>query len=754
MDNINSKEQNIDVQIHYYLFDAETHQMDARVHNDCEHQFLLALDILKTYIDNCRKIKAYRDYEYGVINYRIFDVFSLKLADYNDNKINLNQLKKAIEQYKKEFEHVKKEETYKWIAVKHFQDVFKIDSSDFKENFKEATKLHYNLLDRHSYLMPRAAILEMAEYDPEYVREMFRSLYDETQPLAQRVNDFKEQSDLKYHEFKEKKLKSFQNENAISVYLFFRYPEKYYIYLPNKFTEAAKYLEYPVETKGATANRIEEYQKMTDQIWEYAKNDNELLALNQSRITDDCYPDKNNHLLAEDLVYFIYRTCSKQQTDDYWPPLSEYNPEIDSETYKAIMKTVPIDWLDAVYHLYQMGGGATCTQIANKYGNTPMHYSSHCTALSKRVQKETDCPICYGENNQPSYWPVLFQGKENIGNDGTFIWRLRDPLKQALKELIEEDYFETVGEDIMKEYDKNMILYGPPGTGKTYQTIIYAVAIIEGKDISNIRNEDYAEVKKRYDAYKAAGRIVFTTFHQSYGYEDFIEGIRPNIKADTEDEDNNIEYVIEPGVFRRFCDTAQLPKSIQPDENSYGFNKNPNVWKVSLYSTGENPVRTECMKNNHIRIGWDGYGEITDQTVLTSGKAILNAFYNKMQIGDIVLSCYSSKTIDAVGVITGDPEWHPEYKDLKRLRSVKWLVKDIDYSIVDINDGASMTLSTIYKMNITLNDVLQILKDTVKTEVQYEPNRDRYVFIADEINRGNISKIFGELITLIETEFI
>lgn len=121
-----------------------------------------------------------------------------------------------------------------------------------------------------------------------------------------------------------------------------------------------------------------------------------------------------------------------------------------------------------------------------------------------------------------------------------------------------------------------------------------------------------------------------------------------------------------------------------------------------------------------------------------------------MQIGDIIMSCYSSKTIDAIGVVTGEPEWHDEYQYYKRLRKVEWLVKDINEDIVDLNARKTMTLSTVYKLSVTVSDALQILrrlKPTLFNQNVKIPNR---VFIIDEINRGNISKIFGELITLIE----
>ena len=300
---------------------------------------------------------------------------------------------------------------------------------------------------------------------------------------------------------------------------------------------------------------------------------------------------------------------------------------------------------------------------------------------------------------------------------------------------------------------KNLILYGTPGTGKTYSSIQHAVAIVEEKLISEIRNEDYAVVFSRYLKYKDDGLIAFTTFHQSFSYEEFIEGIRPVVFSEENTESTaEIEYEVHDGIFKSFCDKAGTP--IGSGENvDLGIGKSPTVWKVSLEGTGDNPTRTECLANGHIRIGWDNYGEsITDETDYSKdgGSTVLNAFYNRMQIGDIIMSCYSSKTIDAIGVVTGEPEWHDEYQHYKRLRKVEWLVKDINEDIVDLNARKTMTLSTVYKLSVTVSDALQILrrlKPTLFNQNVKIPNR---VFIIDEINRGNISKIFGELITLIE----
>ena len=107
-----------------------------------------------------------------------------------------------------------------------------------------------------------------------------------------------------------------------------------------------------------------------------------------------------------------------------------------------------------------------------------------------------------------------------------------------------------------KIFPLNQIFYGVPGTGKTYSTISYAVAICNNKKLDELG--DYAETKREYDKLKADGRIAFTTFHQSCGYEDFIEGISPTV-----DERGNISYRLKTGVFKKFCELA----SLRPTEN-------------------------------------------------------------------------------------------------------------------------------------------------------------------------------------------
>lgn len=297
---------------------------------------------------------------------------------------------------------------------------------------------------------------------------------------------------------------------------------------------------------------------------------------------------------------------------------------------------------------------------------------------------------------------------------------------------------------------KNTILYGPPGTGKTYNTVMYAVAIIENKKLEEIKKENYTEVIDRYNKYKEDGLIEFTTFHQSYGYEEFIEGIKPVIHSDEEDE-TDIQYEVVPGLFKKFCDIAGKP-ILRKEKCDIGINESPTIWKISLGGSGENSTRTECMKNEHIRIGYDEYGrEITNLFKGAAGRHILNYFINDMSIGDIVMSCYDCNTVDAIGVVTGEYEWHDEYPEYKRLRKVNWIVKGIKENIIKINNGSRLSNPTVYKLRMDLSDVMEIIEKYSKNTIEVEEKKKNHVFIIDEINRGNISKIFGELITLIES---
>lgn len=324
-------------------------------------------------------------------------------------------------------------------------------------------------------------------------------------------------------------------------------------------------------------------------------------------------------------------------------------------------------------------------------------------------------------------------------------WNKATDTQQATK--IEDDGIYSEWLKILK-LKQNIVLYGAPGTGKTYDVPELVVRLC-CPDF-NAASAKRKEVMNVYKKLKKEKRVAFATFHQSMDYEDWVEGLRPVVNEAT----GQVSYNIETGIFKNLCNEAEKPivknKDIKIDSNA-------TVWKVSLSGTGDNPVRSDCMRNNYIRIGWDYYGaNINDDTDWASynneGKGILDTFINKMQIGDVVMSCYTNHSIDAIGVITGEYVWNENLPHHKRTRAVKWLVKGINEDIVEMNDGKVMTLGTVYRLSsITLENVKTIL-DKHKQSQSFETNNQPYVMVIDEMNRGNVSKIFGELITLLEVD--
>lgn len=347
---------------------------------------------------------------------------------------------------------------------------------------------------------------------------------------------------------------------------------------------------------------------------------------------------------------------------------------------------------------------------------------------------ESQCPT-YDE-----YMAIIDEIKEKI-KSGEIEEKSFCELSHAALKGDNIDYFDEKVN--MWKQCKNMVFYGAPGTGKTYEIPEYVVRLCD----PTFSWDNRTELMERYNRLKEEGRVMFTTFHQSMDYEDWMEGLRPVV------EDGQVHYEIEDGIFKRLCRQAEQPIA----SNEIGIARDATIWKVSLFGTGDNPIRTDCMKNNYIRIGWDEYGaEISDETNWSirngEGKRILEAFVNEMKEGDVVLSCYSNKTIDAIGVVTGPYEWKDSLKEYKRTRKVKWLLKGINEDILAMNKGKVLTLSTVYRLNkISLEDVKSLLERNNKTKVLTD-NTQPYVMVIDEINRGNVSKIFGELITLLEAD--
>lgn len=373
--------------------------------------------------------------------------------------------------------------------------------------------------------------------------------------------------------------------------------------------------------------------------------------------------------------------------------------------------------------------------------------------------------------------PVGLYDNLLVGRKKTLTGR-RDPDEKGPEVPVEEES-DLTKEDVedFKEYidllkfSPNLILYGPPGTGKTYS----AQKIIEAFEFDRTNKE------KTFKQIQNEGRVNFVTFHQSFSYEEFVEGLRPVINnSDDEKENNeagNLQYKVQPGILLNIANSAALSQ-ITHDIANHDFEKikeSNRIWKISLGEKGTadyDDVFKSCIETNSIAIGffpkddlstWDYDKTMTELSANlapgaprpTNHANSINNFINEIQEGDLVLVFASNTTIRAIGMVDGPYVWKKELVDMyPQRRKVKWLkVFNTPIDILKYNGGKKLSQVTLYEMsNVKFLDIKELLDTGTEGKKRESKNTVPYFLIIDEINRGNISKIFGELITLVEKD--
>lgn len=230
--------------------------------------------------------------------------------------INSNKLSAVIAGYKEYFPEHWKNEKYKWIAIKHFQDNWDIDAPDFADMLQRSLSKTENLLASINNF-PARMILVYAKLYPEEVRNAFRDLFDESIDFSKRITAFKNKGDEWLKKTQDNAKQHYQNEYSISIYLWLRYPDKYYIYKYSEAKEVANELEsdYIIKKGKAEANAVSTFS-MYDEIREVIKSDVQIRDMLENVLDADCYPDPELVTVTIDVGFYISRFYNKPSTED------------------------------------------------------------------------------------------------------------------------------------------------------------------------------------------------------------------------------------------------------------------------------------------------------------------------------------------------------------------------------------------------------------------------------------------------------
>lgn len=308
----------------------------------------------------------------------------------------------------------------------------------------------------------------------------------------------------------------------------------------------------------------------------------------------------------------------------------------------------------------------------------------------------------------------------------------------------------------------NQILYGPPGTGKTYSTVEKALEIFEQAGLRNSGNTRQEQLHC-FNNLVQDGHIRFVTFHQSFCYEDFVEGIRA-----VTDDDGKISYEVKDGIFKELCAAARS-RTERPHRQSVDLTGRT-IWKMSLGNTqGDDAyIYEECLRENCLLMG---YGDSVDFSRCRTPEEVHQLFMDElsdllgdsghpiqqvtqfclgMQPGDIVIVSDGNHKFRAIGEVCGSYR-AVERKDdsYGQRRDVRWLCTFSPSRPVEELLDKNFSQKTLYRLADTVIR-RESLARLLQVEHAEEADSLPYVLIIDEINRGNVSRIFGELITLLE----
>lgn len=368
-------------------------------------------------------------------------------------QFDIEKFSKALDFFRTSFVEHWEDEKYKWQAVKQFQDNWNVNADDFYAMFEKATKKSNNLLDSRNFL-PRGMILEFSKENPEKTRQMFEILFDENKSLSQRIEKFKNIADelqKNHNQNSSSKWKShFQTDNAISTYLWLKFPQTYYIYKWSEYRNVAKELDCPVKfTKGHKEN-LENGFALYDSICNELAKDEEIQKLLRSKLTDDCYPDEALKTLTIDFGFHV----SRYYNDGEWLP-KDYNPGISKEKWIELIndKNAFSENSLVTFACIQNAKIATCADMAKEFGRNANFYNNGNWQTGERIHKKINCPLSEREIDGVRYWAVCCLARET--KDKLWEFKIRPELQAAFDEtgiLDNIELYENGENDMARRY--------------------------------------------------------------------------------------------------------------------------------------------------------------------------------------------------------------------------------------------------------------------------------------------------------------
>ena len=647
------------------------------------------------------------------------------------------RLKDVLAQYKQSFVSTQwGNEKYKWEAVKWFQDNWDVNASDFPEMLSRSLDKTFNLLASNNNF-PKGMIVGFAKAAPEEVRAMFIALFDESQDVFERMNAFKMQSSILLEKYGNGAAQHYQYENAISTYLWLRYPDKYYIYKFGEVKTVASELESDYRfKKGAYADNIRNFLKLYDEISVTLKEDTELVNLFQSQLTDTCYPDPELKTLTIDVGFYISRRYSQENAEKAeaasWFP-SDYTPELTEEDWLALLgddKVFTTGSLEIMKRMKDYGGQATCTQLAVKYGETKNFYLTGSTALAKRVVEKTGCPVLTDDKNENSkWWPVLYIGRYATKDEqGSYIWKLRDELSAALDKVdlsgIELYVAAAPGEEDRGYWWLNanpkIWSYSDIAVGEVQSYTLYNENGNKRRIFQNFLDAKVGDMIIGYESNPvkqivAIGRVSAEQDGEKLFFEK-VEGLTSPIDYATLrgcPELERMEYFQNPqgslfkltrGEFDFILDMIREENPISTDAAIDAYTKSDFLDEVYMTEKRyENLVAVLRNKKNIILQGAPGVGKT----------------FAARRLAWSMMGEQDDSRIEFV-------QFHQNYS-----------YEDFMMGYKPVEDGFELKYGIFYRFC---------------QKAANQPDKE-FFFIIDEINRGNMSKIFGELLMLIEKDY-